>query len=281
MFSYLCPLMKSRLRFSLFPLLAFILITTSCSQYQQVVKSDDYYLKLAKAKEYFEKGQYYRAQPLLEELLTFFKGTNVMQDVLYYYAYCHYETGEYLIAAYHFKNYAGTYPNDPRAEECLFMSAKCYYEVSPSYMLEQSYTNQCIDALQLFINTYPNSHYVDDANKMVDDMRGKLEQKAFYSANLYYRMGKYKAANVAFQNLLRDYPESKDAEYVMFLMLKADYLYAINSITSKQEERFQTTISTYQNFTNKYTNSEYLGQAKSIYEASVKNMNKLKTNEQE
>jgi len=273
--------MKCLVRFSLFPLLALILITTSCSQYQQVVKSDDYYLKLAKAKEYFEKGQYYRAQPLLEELLSFFKGTNVMQDVLYYYAYCHYETGEYLIAAYHFKNYASTYPNDPRAEECLFMNAKCYYEVSPSYMLEQTYTNQCIDAIQLFVNTYPSSHYVDDANKMLDEMRGKLEQKAFYSANLYYRMGKYKAANVAFQNLLRDYPDSKDAEYVMFLMLKSDYLYAVNSIESKQEERYQNTITIYQNFSNKYTNSEYMGQAKSIYEASVKNMNKLKTNEQE
>jgi len=279
MFSYLCALMKNLLRFSFFPLIVVLIFTASCNQYQQVVKSDDYYLKLAKAKEYYEKGLYYKAQPLFEELLSFFKGTNVMQDVLYYYAYCHYQTGEYLIASYHFKNFATTYPNDPRAEECLFMSAKCYYEVSPSYMLEQGYTHDCIDAAQLFANTYPNSTYLNDANKMVDEMRSKLEEKAFYSANLYYKMEKYKAARVAFQNLLRDYPDSPHAEYVMFLILKSDYLYAVNSVVSKQPERYETAINTYQNFTNKYNNSLYQSQAKNIYEASVKNLSKIKPNE--
>jgi len=279
MFSYLCALMKNLLRFSVFPLFAVLIFTASCNQYQQVVKSDDYNLKLAKAKEYYNKGLYYKALPLFEELLSFYKGTNVMQDVLYYYAYCHYQTGEYLVASYHFKNYATTYTSDPRAEECLFMSAKCYQLVSPSYMLEQSYTKDCIDAAQLFVNTYPNSSYVADANKMVDDMRAKLEEKAYYGAYLYYKMERYKAAHTAFQNLLRDYPDSEHAEYVMFLILKSDYYYALNSVPNKQQERFETTITTYQNFTNKYTSSKYQTDAQNIYEASVKNLNKIKTND--
>jgi len=67
----------------------------------------------------------------------------------------------------------------------------------------------------------------------------------------------------------------------MFLMLKSDYLYASNSIVSKQEERFESTINTYQNFSNKYDHSQYINEAKSIYEASIKNLSKIKTNEQE
>jgi outer membrane protein assembly factor BamD len=259
-----------------------IVFISSCSEYAQVTKSDDYYLKLAKAKEYYEKGKYYQALPLYDELISFFKGTNLMQDILYYYAYCHYQTGEYLIAAYHFKNYANTYPSDVRAEECLYMNAKCYYEVSPNYMLEQSYTEQCLESIQLFVNTYPDSKYVPEANKMLDECRAKLETKAFYSADLYYRMGNYNAAAVAFNDLLRDYPESKDAELATFMQVKANYLYAVNSVPTRQPERYQKAITAYQNFTSHYTKSEYLPEAKDIYEASLKNLNKLKSsNEQE
>jgi outer membrane protein assembly factor BamD len=271
--------MKFPKRFFLFISLITVLVATSCSDYNRVQKSDDYYLKLAKAKEYYDARKYYQALPLYEELISFFKGTNMMQDILYYYAYCHYQTGEFLVAAYHFKNYANTYAGDARAEECLFMSAKCYYEVSPSYMLEQSYTQQCMEAIQLFANTYPNSKFIPEANNMLDEMRTKLQQKSYYSADLYYRMGKYNAATVAFQNMLRDYPESKDAELAMFMQVKSNYLYAINSIPGKQAERYQSTITTYKAFVSRYPTSKYLDEATSIHDESLKNLNKLKPNE--
>ncbi|HYV94052.1 MAG TPA: outer membrane protein assembly factor BamD [Chitinophagales bacterium] len=271
--------MKMLRQFLLLTILFSTVSITSCSEYAMVVKSDDYYLKFAKAKEYYLDKKYYQALPLFEELISFFKGTNLMQDILYYYSYCHYQTGEYLVAAYHFKNYASTYPSDPRAEECLFMSAKCYFDVSPSYMLEQSYTEQCMESIQLFVNTYPDSKFVADANKMFDACRQKMEEKAFYSADLYFRMEKYNAAAVAFDNMQRDYPESKDAELAMFMQLKSDYLYAVKSIPGKQPERYRTTITAYQTFTSRYSNSKYLDEAKTIYEASLKNLSKIKTND--
>ena len=146
-------------------------------------------------------------------------------------------------------------------------------------MLEQSYTQQCMEAIQLFVNTYPESKYVADANKMFDASRQKLEEKAFYSANLYYRMEKYNAAASAFDNMQRDYPESKDVELAMFMELKSDYLYALNSIPGKQPERYQKAISAYQTFTARYNKSKYIDDAKNIYEASLKNLNKIKTND--
>ncbi|MEO5674998.1 MAG: outer membrane protein assembly factor BamD, partial [Chitinophagales bacterium] len=172
-------------------------------------------------------------------------------------------------------------PADPRAEECLYMNARCYYEVSPNYMLEQSYTEQCLESIQLFVNTYPDSKYINDANIMLDDCRVKLEEKAYYSADLYYRMGTYNAAASAFENLLRDYPGSKDAELAMYMKVKSSYLYALNSIPGKQPQRFQIAISAYKDFIKRYSKSQFLNEAENIYEASLKNLNKLKTNEQE
>lgn len=271
--------MKILSRLFLITFLSITIFLSSCSEYSQVQKSDDYYLKFAKAKEYYEAKQYYRSLTLLEDLITYFKGTNVMQDVLYYYAYCHYQTGEYLVGAYHFKSFATTYPSDPRAEECLFMNAKCYYEVSPSYMLEQSYTEQSIEAIQLFVNNYPSSKYVDEANKMMDDMRAKLNTKAFYSAELYYRMGKYKAASKALEDMLHDYPDNPEAEEAYFLILKSDYEYAFNSIPNKQEERYQDAIKSYDLFLKKFQASKRIPEAKNIYALTLKNLDKIKNND--
>lgn len=276
---YLRRPMKMLRRFILFGAFISVFLLTSCSEYTKVLKSDDYYLKLAKAKEYYEKGKYYQALPLFDELLTYFKGTTTMQDVLYYYAYCHYRSNEFLVAAYHFKNFADTYTSDPRAEECLFMSAKCYYEVSPSYMLDQGYTNDCIQAIQLFVNTYPDSKYVFSANQLMDEMRAKLEKKAFYSADLYYRMKKYKAASVEFENLLRAYSDSPNAEQVSFLIIKSDYLYALNSVPSKQEERYEKTIAAYKIFSLHFKGSAYLPEATDIYNSALKNLHKIEADD--
>ena len=118
--------------------------------------------------------------------------------------------------------------------------------------------------LLLFIALFVNAQYAQDSAWIKEH---------------YYKMEKYKAAHTAFQNLLRDYPDSQHAEYVMFLIVKSDYYYALNSVPNKQEERYESAINSYKTFTNKYTSSQYQNEAQNIYEASVKNINKLKTND--
>src|SRR6185369_8506259 len=146
--------MKKALLFAFFlPLLFFV----SCSSYQEILKSTDLPLKYVKAKEYYDKKEYYKAIPLFEELLAAYKGTKDIEDIYYYYANCQYGTDEYLMAAYHFKNIATTYPNGAHAEECLFMNAKCYVQLSPKYELDQTYTEKAINEFQLFVNTFPSS----------------------------------------------------------------------------------------------------------------------------
>ncbi|MBA3648807.1 MAG: outer membrane protein assembly factor BamD [Chitinophagales bacterium] len=273
--------MKFRGKLLFFLIFAIQIALISCSQYQDLLKSDDYTLKLQKAKEFYEKGEYYRAQPLFDDLVNYYKGTKVMADVYYYYAYTYYGLGEYLLASYHFKTYANTYSDDPRAEECLFMSAKCYYRLSPGYELEQSYTEKAIDDFQLFVNAYPSSKLVSEANQNIDDMRRKLEIKAFHSAELYYNMGKYEGAILALENLLKDYPETPDAESASFLIVKSNYLYAVNSIPSKQHNRFENTIKSYQFYISQYNEGAHLKDAQDLYDLSQKFLNKTKNNDQE
>ncbi|MCS6916490.1 MAG: outer membrane protein assembly factor BamD [Chitinophagales bacterium] len=256
-----------------------LLVFSACTSSHKAQKQSDPQARLELAKKYFEAKKYYRALPLFDELMGYFRGRPEMEDILYHLAWCHYHTDEFLVAAYHFKNYATTYPTEARAEECLFMHARCYYEIAPPMRLDQSYTYDCMNAIQIFANNYPQSRFLADANVMMDDLIARLQDKAFFNAYLYYRMDKYKAAATAFENMLRDYPDAPQAEQCRFLILKSWYLYAANSVPSKQQERFQQVTRLYAAFRTRYPDSIYGTEAEQLYQNALQQLNKLEKNE--
>ncbi len=259
-----------------------LLFASACDNYNQVLKSDNVELKYEKAKEYYNQGKYFKAIPLLDELISIYRGKAELEDIYYIYCYAHYGQGNYLMAAYNFKNYYTFYPGSEKAEEAMFMVGKCYYQVSPDPELDQEYTLQAINAFQLFINSYPNSERVPRANEYIRLLRKKLERKAFDAAKLYYDMGQYQAAAISFENILFEYPDIAEAEYVQYLIVKSKYLFAKNSIESKQAERYNETIEAYRRFKQKYPESEWINDAKILYvkaQAAVK-PNKAKKIEQ-
>ena len=105
--------------------------------------------KLEYAIKLYKKGQYFKALPLLEELITVFRGTKQAEQTYYYYSYCNYNLADYETAAYDFDNFAKTFPNSEFAEECAFMHAYCYYQDSPNFTLDQSNTVKAINELHL------------------------------------------------------------------------------------------------------------------------------------
>jgi outer membrane protein assembly factor BamD len=254
-----------------------VLITfSSCSSYQKVLKSSDYNLKHTKALEYYEKKDYQRAFPLLEELVSVYRATAKAEDIYFYYAYCHYHMDDLISAGYHFSQFAKSYPTSKRAEEASFMNAYCYYRGSPNYSLDQRNTIRAIEELQLYLNQYPSSSRVDECNQLIDKLRMKLEKKSFESAMLYYKTLDYKGAIVALKNVIKDYPNTLYKEEVMFTLVKANFYLAENSIDSKKSERYKQTIDAYYVFIDKFATGKYTREAESIYVKARQKYDQLK-----
>ena len=186
-------------------LLLFIVIITSCGKYQKILRSDDYNYKYEQAILYYENEDYNRAMPLFNELSTVLKGTNKIQEVNFYYAYCNYSLGDNLMAAYLFRNYTINFPNSKHTEECAYMTAYCYYNEAPTYSLDATNTYRAIKELQSFIDRYPTSSRVEKSNGLIDELRAKLSLKAFNNAKQYYKTSHYKAAIIALDNVLIDF----------------------------------------------------------------------------
>ncbi|HWR32989.1 MAG TPA: outer membrane protein assembly factor BamD, partial [Chitinophagaceae bacterium] len=181
----------------------------------RILKNPDPAYKLRIAEQYFAKKKYNRAQIIYEDVIPYYKTDKVFEDIYYKYSYCAYYQHDYLNAENLFKNFMEIFPNSARAEEADYMRAYCFYKQSPKAELDQTNTIRAVGMMQTFINTHPGSARIKEANLIIDECRTKLETKDRKSAQLYFDLGHFRAAGVAFTALLDNYPESLLADEYM------------------------------------------------------------------
>lgn len=249
------------------------LMFSSCSGYQKLVKSGDNVEKFDAAVKYYHSGDYNRALQLFDQVLPFFRGTDKAEMINYYIAQSHYQQGDYIMASYFFKTFARNFPNSSLAEECMYLNAFCKYLDSPHYSLDQTSTMEALQELQLFINIYPASTRIAKCNDLMDELRAKIERKAYENARLYFQMGDYQAAITSLKNVYKDFPDTKFKEDVLFLTLKAYVSYAANSIPLKKKERFQGALEAYNTLVTFFPKTAYLKEAESLKKIAQKELN--------
>lgn len=260
---------------SLFILLAIIL--ASCKSEFESLRTSNQPEKVYKAaNKYYAEKDYDRAIALYDIVIQFYRGRQEAEDLFFKYAYAHYYQGDYILASSYFKNYAATFANSPNKQEAEYMASYSNYKLSPNYKLDQTYTIKAIEGFEQFINLYPGTERAEDANRMIDEMRKKLEQKSFAQGELYYKIGQYQAAVTSFQNTLKDFPESKKAEEIRFLILKSSFTLAKHSIYEKQVERFNEAINYYNTFIKKHPTSKNVKEAHNIHKETLLELKKLK-----
>lgn len=245
----------------------------SCSEYQKLLKSDDYEQKLIKAREYYEKGDYYRSTTLLDDLGNVFRGRSEAEEIHYLQGKCYFGNGEYSLAAYYFKTFSEIFPLSNKVEECDFMAAYCFFLLAPSSSLDQSYTLRGIQELQLFMDRHPKSELRDTVNILVDQLFFRMETKAFNNAKMYHDIGDYKAAIIALKNVLNDYPDTKYREQAMFYITRSAYLLAQSSVEEKKKQRYKDTVEYYLAFIDRFPESRFVREAEKIYSQSLKYIN--------
>lgn len=224
-------------------LIAFFALSACNRQQDLALKSadKDYILKVANEK--FEKKKWSDALALYERLSNLVAGTDDAPNVVYNSAYANYYDKNYKLAGHQFKNFSVTFPQDKRAEDAAYMSALCFYEGSMDYNLDQTSSELAINELQNFLNNYPDSERSKNINDLIDELTYKLEFKSYENAKQYYKMADYKAANVAFENVLDDFPSTKLRSKIYDYIVKSRYELATNSVYDLKKDRIESALS--------------------------------------
>lgn len=263
-------------RFSRYFILLLTLVAiSSCSKFRKIQKSPDWRLKYDAAMEYYKNEKYYKSTTLLEEILPIIRGTKEAELGNFYFAYGYFYQKQYILSAHHFKEFVRTYGRSEYVMEADYMHAMSLYLQSPEYNLDQTTTYEAVEALQYYIDRYPASEKIFAADTMINELQVKLETKAYNNAKLYYKIYRYKAALVVFENFHKDFPDSYYNEEVSFMGIETAYEYAKVSIDSKKEERFRDAIERYEKFLEKYPKSEFLKEAEQFFVKSREELAKF------
>ena len=245
----------------------------SCGDYQKIVKSTDYEFKLKKAKEYYDHKEYGKSSQLYQELVNIYRGTSRADQIYYYLAKSFYGQKDYVLSSHYFRQLLKEFPRSSFNEEAQFLIGYCYFLDSPTARLDQKTTQDAIDALQLFINIFPGSTRVAEANKLIDELREKLVYKSYLSGRLYYDLMDYRAAVISLSNCIKEFPDSKYREELMYYLLKAKYLLGENSVDEKKRERLNSALDEYFTFTDEFPESKYRKDADRYFANTKKLMN--------
>jgi outer membrane protein assembly factor BamD len=262
------------------PVLIAVILLGSCSKgITKILKNPDPEYKLRMAEKYYVEKKYSKAQVLFEDVMPFFKTRAEFQDIYYKYAYCAFNQQDYLNAENLFKTFLEIFPNSPKAEEMDYMRGFCYFKQSPKPGLDQTNTIKAMGYMQIFINTHPGSERNKDASAIIDICRKKLEERDYKSAKLYFDMGQYRAAGVAFKTLLNSYPESVTADEYKLMAIRAYFRYAELSVETKKTERFEFVVTECHEFIERFPESKFRKEAEDFMNLSQTNIKNI-SNEQ-
>ena len=245
----------------LLALFSVIIFLTSCSDYQRALKSEDVAVKFVSATKMYEAKKYGKAIRLFEQIAPAYKGKPSAEKMFYMYSQSLYKTEQYYLAGYQFESFAASYPKSEKIEEASFLGAKSFTFLSPVYSLDQTDTNKAVDKLQNYIDIYPEGQNLAEANSLVKGLREKLEKKAFENAKIYNTISDYKAAMVAFDNFIINFPGTPYKEKALYYKLDSAYSLAINSVPAKMKERLENAKIAYQGLIKFKADTEYKSKA--------------------
>ena len=254
-----------------------VVFAVSCSEYQNLLKSNDPELKFNKAVEYFEKNDFMRASTLFEDISRYYRGTERSEQILNYMARSYMGQKDYFTASEYYRTYVRTYPKGTYITEARFMIGYCSYLDSPDARLDQTATRDAIKAFQEFLDIHPESERVPEVNKLLDELKSKLALKELLNARLYYNLGNYLGNNylsaiIVAQNALKNFPANDYREELSYIILQSKYQQAIQSVEDRRVDRYRDTIDEYYNYINEFPAGKFRREAERMYADSKRNV---------
>ena len=247
----------------LWVLLIAVGLLASCNEYQKALKAEDSKVKYDLAQKYYDDGDFKRANRLFQQITPKYVGKPQGERVMFFLANSYFEIGDYNFAGYQFERFIKSYPKSDKADDASFLGAKSYYYLSPNYSLDQTDTDKALNKLQGFINAYPDSEFLGEANAMARELTTKKEKKAFEIAKQYTKLGKSYilefniSAIAAIDNFISDHPGSIYREDALFLKIEAATNLALNSTELRKKERLEDAKAAYEALFRYFPDTKY------------------------
>ncbi len=202
--------------------------------------------RLALARRMFENKDYFEAKQQFKILTLNNPGAAFVDEAQFFLAESHFFSKEYILAADEYNRLVRLYPRSGWVDDASYKAAVCDYKLSPKPSLDQTYTVRAVSSFQRFIEDFPNSDLIPEAERILGICRSKLSKKDYRAGELYRKMHDYYAAFVYFDSVVTNYYDTEYAEDATFW--KGECLYRLG--------RFNDARTALEELLRKYPDSE-------------------------
>lgn len=156
----------------------------------------------------FESGNYNQAQKLFDIIKLQYPASAYADDAQYYLAEINTKKGEYVLAAYNYNTLRRTFPNSEYAKISAYKAALSNYKLAPKYDRDQDYTKQAIRSFAEFQALYPRDSLAQEAGGKIRELRNRLAEHDFNTAELYIKLYAPRSAIVYYDLVISNFADT-------------------------------------------------------------------------
>ena len=213
-----------------------------CCGKKNVHVEEDLSPRFDKAMEYFDRGKFPRAKDEFDYIIMTDPGSKIANESQYYMAEALFQMEEYSEASITFDRYVRFSPDFTKIEKSRYRICECAILSSNAYQREQSQTHRALEQLQMFIEDFPESDLIRDAEISILELRIKLAQKDFEVGRMYLKLEEYESALIYFRSVLNNYYDTSFADDarigIIFTHILNDNRQGANSYFKAEKDRF-------------------------------------------
>lgn len=189
-------------------------LTAGCATPAQVRQADTPAERLFQSAEArFERGDYEGAIERYDRVRNDFPYSQyaVRSDLRIADAY--FAQDQYASASEQYRTFVKLHPKHEKVDYARFRIGKAlhaqmpknWFFMPPAHERDLSSTRKAARQLEQFVDSYPKSEYVDDANELLREARRRLADHEMYVANFHFERDNPKGASMRLKYLLNNY----------------------------------------------------------------------------
>jgi outer membrane protein assembly factor BamD len=221
-------------RFLIVGCAALLALSGGCAQNKYRRSSPEIYYE--NGQKALKDGKCYPAELLFRNMLMDFPGSHLTDDAQFGLGQAAQCREEYLVAIFEFERLLNEYPVSPYAPAARFQIGESYFQQARDIHHDQNETNKAIQEFTRFIEDYPNSDLVKDAQARVTQLRNKLALRDVEIAHNYLKWGYVTSAKLYSDAIIEKFPNTEAALEAQFVLAKVkiktqDLKGALNDLT--------------------------------------------------
>lgn len=144
-------------------------------------------------------------------------------------AFVAYRNGQYQDAINSTNRYLNLYPQSEDAAYAQYIQGLAYTKQIPSVTQDQKPAQRAIDAMQVVVDKYPDSEYVDDAQSKIRFARDQLAGKEMQVGRYYLERKEYLAAISRFRVVVEQYPNTNQVEEALARLVEGYFAMGVTA----------------------------------------------------